>query len=136
MLHAELTSVATFAGMHAESRTIPYVPTAPSEARRRLFGMLFCMDKVGATFTGRPPVLSRRYVSMPLPLDITNEVLMSDKATIAEAVSRLDAEGWNTDNCLHSTTITRARTQLASVRDAILEVSLGYMQDTSVENVL
>ncbi|KAH8901029.1 hypothetical protein GQ53DRAFT_2520 [Thozetella sp. PMI_491] len=134
-LHSAVAAVGTFGGMHADSPT-SYTPTAASEARRQLFGTLFATDKSQATFAGRPPFLSRRYVSTPLPLDLPTAVLLEDRQTIAEAVARLDADGWSTDGRIYAATIARARTQLAYVRDAILEISLGHSQDTSVENIL
>jgi len=44
-------------------------------------------------FTGRPPALSHRYHSCPLPLDLPDEVVMTGGEVLDHAISRLDAEG-------------------------------------------
>ncbi len=125
-----------FVGMHAESPAAPYTPTAASEARRRCFNAIYVIDKVTATFTGRPPMLSRTYTSTPLPLDIPNHVFEEGPEAVAAAMAKLDAEGWSTDNKIHSTTMLRARAALAYIRDAILEVALGSNQNPSIEHLL
>ena len=125
-----------FIGMHAESPTAPYVPTAASEARRRCLGRICIGDRSAATFTGRPPLLSRRYISTPLPLDLPDDIFMSGPAAVAAAVATLDPEGWNTDNKIYSTTVLRARINLSYIKDAIVETTLGHMQDRSIESLL
>ncbi|KAH8897310.1 hypothetical protein GQ53DRAFT_791856 [Thozetella sp. PMI_491] len=124
-LHAWNVGAIVFIGMHADHPTPSYIPTPASEARRKCFGTIFLMDKLVASFTGRPPLLSRRYTSTPLPLDIPGHVLMMGSKALADAVARLDINGWNTDNQIYPTTIFRGRCSLAYVRDAILEASLG-----------
>ncbi|KAK3936095.1 zinc finger transcription factor YRR1 [Diplogelasinospora grovesii] len=135
-LHAQSVAMVTFLGMHAEHQPVPYRPTAASEARRRGFAVMFNIDKVCATFTGRPPLLSRRYASTPLPLDLDDHTLLSDAETIAREVERLDPNGWNTDHKILSTTIMRARMMIAVARDAILEIALGHSHDTSIDALL
>ena len=83
------------------------------------------MDKGLATFTGRPPSLSRRYVNCQLPLDLSPDELMAEGEVLSQAIARLDSDGWNTDGEVYSSTVIRAWTLLSLVRDEILELSLG-----------
>ncbi|EFQ25636.1 hypothetical protein CGRA01v4_02309 [Colletotrichum graminicola] len=125
MTGGEMASLLTFLGLHAEHTKQPYKPTLASELRRRLLLKVFSLDKVGAAITGRPPALSRRYVSTPMPLDISDDVLMSDDETIAKAMGSLDALGWNTDGSLYSVTMWRVRYRFMQIRDEIFEIALG-----------
>lgn len=93
--------------------------------RRRLFAAIFVHDKVTATFTGRPPFLSRRFSSTPLPLDISDEMLLTSSDMPGGFDSlHVDEHGWNTDRKIYSTTSLRARALMAFVRDEILEIAL------------
>lgn len=135
-LHGQQIALATYLGMHAIPQDSSYVPTMSSEARRRLASQIFVIDKVAASFSGRPPLLSRKYMLTPLPLDLSDEVLLSCPETIASAVEALDEKGWNQDGKLYSATMVRARRMLASVKDEVMEVSLGNPKYTSTEALL
>lgn len=116
--------------------------TAPGDAhdrsvstqiKRRLFNKLFHGDKVVAIFSGRPQLLSRKFVSTPLPLDIADEVLLG----IAPWHDGLvDANGWNTLGKIYSTTTMRARASLGFIRDAILEIALQPNEGGSKDAIL
>jgi hypothetical protein len=71
-----------------------------------------------------------------MPLDLDHAAMMADRVTLDAAVARLDANGWNTDGRLYPSTLLRARSMLAHVRDGILEVALGSRRDTSLESIL
>ncbi|KAK7738380.1 hypothetical protein SLS53_006193 [Cytospora paraplurivora] len=135
-LHGQQLAMVTYIGMHAAQNDASYVPTAASEARRRLASQSFVVDKVAACFNGRPPLLSRKYMLTPLPLDLPDEVLLSGPEPISRAVAALDEKGWNTDGKVYPTTILRARRMLASVTDEVMEVSLGDPASTSIEALL
>lgn len=135
-LHGQQVAMVTYIGMHAAQHDASYVPTVASEARRRLASQSFVVDKVAACFNGRPPLLSRKYMLTPLPLDLRDEVLLSDPETISRAVAALDEKGWNTDGKVYPTTSLRARRMLASVTDEVMEVSLGDPASTSIEALL
>lgn len=126
----------TFLGVHAGDDRKGRTVSLSSEMKRRSCAKIFIIDKVVASFTGRPPLLSRRYVSTPLPLDLSDDILFEDKATIRRAVQALDENGWNTDNLLHGTTILRARQMMAFVRDEIFEIALSKDQEPSVDVLL
>ncbi|KAL1878136.1 hypothetical protein VTK73DRAFT_8016 [Phialemonium thermophilum] len=136
MIHAQTVGIATFMGIHAESPISTYTPTAASEGRRRVFAMVFNCDKVLATFTGRPPLLSRRHVTTPLFLHVSDQTLLAGRKAIDEAVSKLDENGWRSDGEPRSQAVLRARNKIAYIRDAILEIALGDWQNTPVEDIL
>lgn len=135
-LHGENIALVTYLGLHTLNDDKPYVPTAAKEVRRRLFSQLFIIDKVAASFSGRPPLLSRKYTLTPLPLDLSDEVLMSDPETIAKAVEELNEDGWNRKGERYASTIVRARRKLARVKDEVMEVALGNPAYTSIDALL
>jgi hypothetical protein len=109
------------------------VPSIAAEARKRVFAAVFRMDKGVATFTGRPPLFSRRYTTpQSLPLDVSDEALLAGGETLARAIASLDENGFNTDGKIYSPTILRARTLLALVRDEILEIALGFNEPDDI----
>ncbi|GJC97234.1 fungal specific transcription factor domain-containing protein [Colletotrichum higginsianum] len=134
--HAETVALSTFLGFHDEVAAEPYRPTICSEIKRKLFCYVFYMDKVLASFAGRPPLISRRYARTPPPLDLKDEYLLSDEATLARHVAALDENGWNTEGDLNSATIVRARVMLAHIRDELFEIALGHGPVTPVETLL
>ncbi|KAF6818327.1 fungal specific transcription factor [Colletotrichum sojae] len=135
-MHSETVALSTFLGYHDEGTTVPYVPNIGCEIKRKVFSYLFYMDKVLASFSGRPPLMSRRYARTPLPLDLKDEYLLSDKATLARHVANLDENGWNTEGALNSATFIRARVLLARIRDELFEIALGHGPVIPVETLL
>jgi hypothetical protein len=91
------------------------------------------LDKVIVSFTGRPPLMSYRYASTPLPLDLRDEDLLSDGATLARAVAALDGNGWNTSGGVYSVTLLRARSMLAFIRDELVEIALSTQKGITLE---
>lgn len=57
--------------------------------------MLFSHDKIVATFTGRLPSLSARFVSTSLPLDLADKELLNCYKHNDVRHLELDAHGWN-----------------------------------------
>jgi hypothetical protein len=111
-------------GLHreaAEERPLSFV----SNLKRFIFTVVFNIDKGSSLLTGRPPALSYRYTRFKFPLDVSSEVLMKGGEELHEAVSKLDANGWNTDGKIHDATSIRAHGFLAIVLNEILELSLG-----------
>ncbi|KID74186.1 uncharacterized protein G6M90_00g081390 [Metarhizium brunneum] len=133
---SESTSLLTFLGHHAESPSPTYEPCLSSETRRRVAAHVFILDKVIVLFTGRPPQISRRYISTPLPLDLDDEELLGGEAAIASSVRALDENGWNTKGGLYAATSLRCRLQIALLRDELVEIAVGNWKETSVEALL
>lgn len=113
----------TALGLHRDNSTSTI--SIASEMRRRVYAAVFNIDKVFATFMGRPPFLSSRYSSTPLPLDLSDEDLLAGEPTLAVAVAKVDERGWSMNGEIYSTTILRARTLFSFVRDEILAIALG-----------
>ncbi|KAK7921656.1 sorbicillinoid biosynthetic cluster transcription factor sor4 [Apiospora marii] len=130
--HAAHMSLLTFHGFHDEPSTHSYRynpdyrPSLAVECRRRILATSFCSDNVMVTFTGRPPLLGTSYISTPLPLDVSDDVLFSDEQTLVRVASEmLDERGWGTSGHFHPATMIRARVVLAHIRAEIIELALG-----------
>lgn len=74
-------------------------------------------------------MLSHRYSSTPLPLDLSDQQLLSDPETLYKFIEQLDANGWNTDGEIYSTTILRARTSFSAIRSEVLDIALSSRTD-------
>lgn len=134
---AECASLLTFLGLHAEHDTPNYIPTFCSELRRRLFAYCFNSDKLAVSFQGRPPLLSGRHASMPLPLDIAEEDFFSDAANLRRVASSMDKDGWNMNRdkpC--AATMIRARVKIAYLKDEVMEIALGNSRQTHIDILL
>lgn len=116
--------MATFLGYHTEQYSATYKPTLASEVRRRIFIHLFVLDKICVLFTGRPPQLSRRYISTPLPLDISDEDMLGGDERLAAAAQMLDEDGWGGGGYRYICAL-RARFKMALIRDELVEIALG-----------
>ncbi|OAA54665.1 C6 transcription factor [Cordyceps fumosorosea ARSEF 2679] len=116
----------TFLGTQTteEDEAATYTPTFYSEYKRRIAVHVFTRDKLGVAFTGRPPFISHRYFSAPMPLDIADEDLL-DPTRLQRAAKSLDANGWNTAGRLYASTAIRARFMISMIRDELIEATLG-----------
>lgn len=119
-LHGEVISLLTCLGFHAIKGDMNDIGIC-TQIKRRLFGKVFHGDKVVSTYAGRPPMLSRRFVSTPLPLDLSDEVLLGITPWRDDLV---DEFGWNTAGKIYSSTLLRARAQMGFIRDSILSFNL------------
>lgn len=126
----------TFLGLHVQSDSPDHRPSLVSENRRRIFAQVFNIDKVMVSFTGRPPLISRRYSTTPLPLDLRDVDLLAGGETLTRAVEALDERGWNTDGRLHSSTLLRARAMIAYIREELFEIALGTRYNNTLDQLL
>ncbi|KAF2842237.1 hypothetical protein M501DRAFT_1013590 [Patellaria atrata CBS 101060] len=129
--HGALVATTLSAGLNTNPDTFPTETTIGLEARRRVYTTVYNIDKVMATMLGRPPLLSVRYSSTPLPLDLSDAALLCEDSSISAEITSLDSNGWNTNNRIHSATILRARAMFASIREGILEIALGPKLNSS-----
>ncbi|CAM1510645.1 Fc.00g009800.m01.CDS01 [Cosmosporella sp. VM-42] len=134
--HAQDISLMTFLGLHAETETTSYIPSLCSENKRRMFAYIFNIDKVMVSFTGRPPLISRRYVSTPLPLDLQDKDLLGGDTAIQRAVEALDEQGWDVGGPVCRATLLRARAMIGFTRDEALEIALGPTVNATVDSLL
>lgn len=124
MLHGELVGTVTSLGMHREDSRSRDRRDLSIEIRRRIFASIFIMDKILATFTGRPPLISHRFTTTLLPLDISDEALLAGNHSIDAAVA-LSKDGWGTNGMFNPSAMLRARTLLGTIRSEILDEALG-----------
>ena len=129
--HGGMANAVTAAGLHREVDPA-YSPNSslqPSflvvEFCRRLFCTCFAIDKQLTTFMGRPPVLSRRYATCKVPLDLIEEEMMASGSELDAIRSRLDSDGWNTSGVISPNTYCRGWISVMVIRDEILELALG-----------
>jgi hypothetical protein len=73
----------------------------------------------------------------PLPLDLKDDYLFSDQATlIARAQDTVDEKGWNTEGGCYASTYLRARVIVLTFRERITEIALGSGPVPSVRDLL
>ncbi|UKZ80033.1 hypothetical protein TrVFT333_007798 [Trichoderma virens FT-333] len=80
--------------------------------------------------TGRPPLVSSKLCSTPLPLDVSDESLLNLKVR----PHRLDKDGWNVEGKNHPVTFLRAAYIIAGIRSEILEIVLQAPHVTTQHN--
>lgn len=122
--HMDAMGFATFIGLHASAgdardRSISI------QAKRRICAKVITADKLVSSFTGRPPLVAQRFVSTPLPLDISDDVLLG---ITPWNDNMIDENGWNTSGKVYPVTLLRARVLIAAIRDSILESALQPME--------
>lgn len=105
--------------------------------RRRLFASVFIFDKCLALFNGRPPILSRRYCSCPLPLDLPDDAFIYGKEHLIREVKQLDDMGWcrKEDGTIHDMTGMRVSVLFCMILDEILEMLIGNRAQYSDERL-
>ncbi|KAK3166840.1 hypothetical protein OEA41_009965 [Lepraria neglecta] len=129
--HGSLVSSVTAYGLHREPKEGYPDTFMASELRKRQFIGVFITDKTLATMTGRPPLLSRRYSTCQLPLDLSEEQLMADEPELSHIRSKLDSDGWNTSGEVYPSTWARALLLMNLIREEVLEMSLSISNDCS-----
>lgn len=104
-----------------------------TQIKRRLFSNIFHSDKVVSTFAGRPPMLSRRFISTLSPLDISDEVLLGVTPWRDDLI---DVHGWNTLGEIYASTLLRARAYMGFVRDSVLDIALQVTGNVNIEELM
>lgn len=119
-LLGDVMAMTTYLGVHALNKPLMDASIS-TQINRKIFAAVFTLDKTTAMFSGRPPLLSGRFVLTALPLDIPDEELLAGPPVDKP---RVDERGWNTDGKVYTVTILRARAMLAYTRGSILETTL------------
>ncbi|KAI2971488.1 transcriptional regulator family: Fungal Specific TF [Aspergillus niger] len=137
--HGDVIAVTTSIGLHRELSSDWNEVSFQHELKRRVYASIYNFDKVISTFTGRPPLLNRKYSTTKLPLDIDDEDIFSGR--IGDAVAKLNSNGWDSseDRQPYPATILRARAMLARNREEMLEVletSQDSITDAAVQTCL
>ena len=96
----------------------------------------YSMDKVLATFLGRPPLISWRYCDIQMPLDLSIEEIFADPVVRDAAIARLDGkEGWNLESSLVKGTWPRIALTTSVLREKVLELSLSWQLENLSQRV-
>lgn len=128
----DLVSASTALGLHRQVATEQPISFL-TELKKRVFTVIFNLDKSASVLTGRPPALSYRYTRFKLPLDLSAEVTMAGGEKLIAAVNKLDKDGWNTDGKIYASTINRVHGIDSVILDETLELSLGDPTDCTEE---
>lgn len=125
-LGAELNSALLAMGLHQEIKADTHVPFFLAELHKRLRAMIYMAEISIATFLGRPPRLSHRYINLDPPLDLIDSHLFSeDPQVLVIAIAKLDEQGYNRDGEIRHVSWTRSSIGFMKRREDILELSLG-----------
>lgn len=96
----------------------------------------YSMDKVLATFLGRPPLISWRYCDIQMPLDLSVEEIFADPVVRDAAIARLDEkDGWNLESSLAKGTWPRIALITSVLREKVLELSLSWQLENLSQRV-
>ena len=109
--------------------------TTAEEFKRRMFAQIYYLDKTCASLNGTPPMLNRHYCEVKPCLDLSEEQLFLPRHEVYAAITRLDANGWNTDGKMYGVTVSRAIWQLSAIREEILELALGVNISISEDRI-
>ncbi|OQE40276.1 hypothetical protein PENCOP_c006G08200 [Penicillium coprophilum] len=101
------------------------IPFFLMEIRKRTMVCAYAIDKELATFLGRPPRICSRYCSIPLPLDISYEKMVSSRSEREKSPQNLDTHGWNIEGNLTVGVRLRVVLMTSLLRESILELSLS-----------
>jgi hypothetical protein len=118
-----LCSTVYYTGLHRQTADDETRPAFLAQWRLACFAAAFYVDKCLATFLGRPPLLSYRHCKLVLPMDLSDDALVADPSSLAEAAQQLGADGWNSLGKVYRTSLVRMRLLLAVFRDKVLELT-------------
>jgi chromatin structure-remodeling complex subunit RSC3/30 len=128
----DLSTTVFTLGLHQEIKVSPEVPFWLAEIRKRCLATTYAVDKLMATFVGRPPRISRRYCSIQAPLDIEIADLALSDEELNVKLNQLDPDGWYHDGTMRRSAYMRTFLVISRIREDILEISLG----PEAENIL
>jgi hypothetical protein len=121
------------AGLHRLPERVVIGPQ--SEFRGQLSATIYYLEKSGALFNSRPPMLPRLYYTYQIPLDLTEDELYSGPERLATAISQLDKDGWNTCSRIDTITYVRAFLMITDIREVILEMAVGVNVHTTPSRI-
>ncbi|KAJ5381342.1 uncharacterized protein N7496_003770 [Penicillium cataractarum] len=134
-LGAELNSAFIAMGLHQNINSDSRIPFFLTELRKRLRAMVYMAEIGIATFLGRPPRLSHRYIDLDPPLDLTDSQLFSeDPQELAIAITELDEQGYNRNGEIRDVSWIRSSINFTVRREEILELSLGNCTPDEVQH--
>ncbi|KAJ5100108.1 hypothetical protein N7532_007109 [Penicillium argentinense] len=121
----ELSTTVFALGLHQNSSD--NVPLFIAELRKRIMVGSFTIDKILATFLGRPPLISWRYCDIQLPLDLSFEEMIEDPPLLNAKIARLERNGgWNEEGTIRKGAWARVALFRSILREKVLELSLSF----------
>ncbi|KAI1331561.1 hypothetical protein F5Y16DRAFT_408161 [Xylariaceae sp. FL0255] len=135
---SEAVALITYLGYHVLPDTPDYRPTFTSEIKRKLYYSIYIIHMSLVSLTGRPPLMSKRFHTTPIPLDLPNMSLFSrDENALVEAPDHYDpVTGWDKYGRKLASMPMRCRAKIALLREDILDLALGPKQYASIEALL
>jgi chromatin structure-remodeling complex subunit RSC3/30 len=120
----ELSTTVFALGLHQDSSA--NTPFFLAEMRKRTMVAAYTVDKMLATFLGRPPLISWRYCDIQMPLDLSVEEIFADPPFRDAAIRKLDKHtGWNQEASLMKGAWPRVAFVTSVLREKVLELSLS-----------
>ncbi|KAJ5917134.1 hypothetical protein N7466_010688 [Penicillium verhagenii] len=113
-------------GLHQQSTNLPFFL---KEIRQRTMIAAYAVDKSGATFLGRPPLISRQYCDLPMPLDLSWDEVLAEPAAREAAIANLTVDGWNKEASFQKGAMGRICLLASIFREKALEFSLGRVTE-------
>lgn len=110
-------------GVHRESFNASNTPAFVAELRRRSYHKSYGLTVWLAAVFDRPPRLSKRHADCALPLDLTDDELCEEGASLQD-VSHLSSDGWNLTDETNAATWIRTRSLFSIVKEEIAECSI------------
>ena len=104
------------------------VPAFLAQARKKVFHSAYNIDKMEATFFGRPPRIPKHYCSTTLPFDVDDRTFFDGSST---ADTALDTMAWNQDSHFYPATWIRVRSMVSQIKEKVLETVLDPEGPTS-----
>lgn len=95
----------------------------------------YTLDKALASFLGRPPLISWRFCSFDMPLDLNLEEVVAKPPRRDAAIAKLDQDGWNTGGHLNKGSGVRGFLLISIGREKIMELYLSNQTDGLMERV-
>ena len=126
----DLVATIYAAGIHLDPGDSEYYPFFLQQWRRGCFISAFYMDKMMASFVGRPPLMNYRYCTLDLPLDLSDEDLMEGGEALSQAIAALGPFGWDPHGIQNRMSSLRLRFQLGISREKTLDIALAPSPDT------
>ncbi|KAI0389661.1 hypothetical protein F5Y17DRAFT_111397 [Xylariaceae sp. FL0594] len=133
----EVIALLTYLGYHVLPDAADYQAKFMVEIKRKMYYKVYILHGSLVSLTGRPPLMSHRFSTTPLPLDLANSTLYSnDRERIRRAMEATDRGGWYVGPGLLAVTPVRARAKLALLREEIMAYALCTKRHESVEALL
>ncbi|KAJ5087762.1 hypothetical protein N7456_011378 [Penicillium angulare] len=129
----DVASVITALGFHKGFSGNTSDPPYLIELRKRVIALAHEHDKELSTFVGRPPRLNQKYFTFDLPLDLPDSIITGPVEQFEAAKANLDKNGWSHEVMVHPASRLRALLLLSSVREGVLELSLGLTEKNIAE---